>query len=183
VTEVAGRVAFVQGDMRAFDLPRPFGLLISPFRAFQAVIEPRDQRACLLSVAGHLRPGGILALHLFDPKLDWCLPDAAPAALGERPRITHPVSGRPVRTTVMTRENDPLRQVMSETWRFEELDPIGTPVRVEEEQLTVRWTYRWEMRYLLESCGFEVFNEHSDFDGSPPVYGAEQVWTTRRRAS
>jgi hypothetical protein len=44
----------------------------------------------------------------------------------------------------------------------------------------LRWTYRFEMRYLLEVSGFEVAAEYSDFRGSPPQYAAEQVWVARR---
>ena len=44
----------------------------------------------------------------------------------------------------------------------------------------MRWTYRFEMRYLLEVSGFEVTAEYSDFRGSPPQYAAEQVWVARR---
>ena len=45
----------------------------------------------------------------------------------------------------------------------------------------MRWTYRWEMRYLLELTGFEVVAEYGDFRGSPPAYGQEQVWVCRRQ--
>lgn len=178
---VAARARFVEGDMTAFELPEQFGLAISPFRAFQAVLEPAGQRACLRAVARHLRPGGLLCLHLFDPKLDWVVPDAAPRFLAEGPRATHPLTGRAVRTTVLSHDSDPLHQRIVETWRFEELDDEGVPVRVEEERLSLRWTYRYEMRYLLELCGFEVEAEYSDFAGSAPAYAAEQVWVARRR--
>jgi hypothetical protein len=35
------------------------------------------------------------------------------------------------------------------------------------------------MRYLLELCGFEVEAEYSDYAGSPPAYGREQVYVAR----
>ena len=53
-------------------------------------------------------------------------------------------------------------------------------VRQEEEILRLRWTYRYEMRHLLELAGFEVEAEFSDFRGSPPAYGREQVWLARK---
>jgi hypothetical protein len=52
--------------------------------------------------------------------------------------------------------------------------------RHEEEMLSMRWTYRYEMRYLLELCGFDVQAEYSDFRRSPPAYGREHVWVARR---
>ena len=46
----------------------------------------------------------------------------------------------------------------------------------------MRWTYRHEMRHLLELAGFPNAVEYSDFVGSPPAYGREQVWIARRPA-
>ena len=69
---------------------------------------------------------------------------------------------------------------MTEVWEFAELDNTGNSLRREEETLRMRWTYRFEMRYLLEVSGFEVTAEYSDFRGSPPQYGAEQVWVALR---
>jgi len=50
----------------------------------------------------------------------------------------------------------------------------------EFEELTLRWTYRHEMRYLLEICGLEPIAEYSDYAGSPPAYAGEQIWVARR---
>ena len=69
---------------------------------------------------------------------------------------------------------------MTEVWEFTELDDAGNALRREQETLRMRWTYRFEMRYLLEVSGFEVIAEYSDFRGSPPRYGAEQVWVVGR---
>lgn len=78
------------------------------------------------------------------------------------------------------RLNDPLRQVLEEEWLFQELDATDAVLRSESETLRLRWTYRFEMRYLLELTGFEVEAEYGDFVGSPPAYGREQVWLARR---
>ena len=73
-----------------------------------------------------------------------------------------------------------MKQVLTELWRFTEINEAGDVLRQEEEVLTLRWTYRQEMRYLFELVGFEVEAEFSDFHGSPPAYGKEQVWVARR---
>ena len=71
-------------------------------------------------------------------------------------------------------------KLMTEVWEFTELEDGGDALRSEQETLRMRWTYRFEMRYLLEVAGFDVVAEYSDFRGSPPQYGAEQVWVARR---
>jgi ubiquinone/menaquinone biosynthesis C-methylase UbiE len=172
------RVTLVEGDMAEFRLGREFPLALIPFRAFQCLLTVEDQRRCLESVVRHLKRGGTFVVDLFDPKLELCAPDATGPSV--RPGGTHPRSGNRVACTVGSRVNDPIRQVLTEVWRLTETDAGGRVVREEDEALSLRWTYRWEMRHLLERHGFEVVAEYSDFRRSPPAYGREQVWVARR---
>ena len=75
----------------------------------------------------------------------------------------------------------PGAQILVEQWRTTELGLDGAILRTLEESLTLRWTYRWEMRYLLELSGYEIDAEYGDFQGSAPAYGREQVWVVRAR--
>lgn len=174
------RIHFAVADMRSFSLgERAFGLAIAPFRAFQTLLSVEDQRVCLAAAHEHMRPGAVLALHLFDPRLDLCTPDSAGPRNRDEGLFPHPDGGR-VQVTVVERRNDPVRQVLDEDWLFRLLDAAGNVTRTEQETLSMRWTYRYEMRHLLELGGFQVESEASDFHGSPPAYGLEQVWTARR---
>jgi SAM-dependent methyltransferase len=175
--DTAGRLTLLEGDMRAFSLEQLFDVALIPARAFAFLLTPESQKECLAHVHSHLRPAGVLAIHLFDPRLDWCLPEASG---GRTDEWRDPGSHRQLRVEVMNRRNDVLTQVMTELWRFTEMDPEGTVVRQEDEELALRWTYRYEMRHLLELTGFGDIVEYSDFAGSPPAYGAEQVWVCRR---
>jgi hypothetical protein len=53
-------------------------------------------------------------------------------------------------------------------------------VRDEEELLVLRWTYRYEMRHLLELSNFLVEEELSDFSGAAPAYGLEEIVVGRK---
>jgi len=175
------RIRFVAGDMAGFDLgPERFALAVAAFRAWQCLLSPEAQRNSLDCVRRHLRPGGRLVVDLFDPRIEWCVAGVAGPPMTSRETVTHPVTGNDVRTAVLCRENDPFRQVLREVWRFTEVDGRESVLREEDELLELRWTYRHEMRYLLELAGFEVLAETSDFRGSPPRYGGEQVWLARR---
>jgi SAM-dependent methyltransferase len=176
--ETGMRASFVEGSMESFDLGRSFALIICPFRAFQRMLSPEAQRRTLDCVRRHLQPGGHLALHLFDPRLNLLQPDIPPPE--ERRETVLPSSGNRVKFEIVQRRNDPLHQVMEEVWQFHELAADGAELRREQLTLTLRWTYRWEMRHLLELCGFEVVAEYSDFSKSPPAYGKEQIWVARR---
>lgn len=170
---------FVLGDMSDYALEQRFALAVVPFRAFQSLITPESQRSCLSCTHRHLETGGRLIVDLFDPRLDYCLPEGHAAPM-QRNSVRHPRTGNRVAIEVVDRSNDPLRQVLTERWRFTELDDKGNVRRQEEQTLTLRWTYRYEMAYLAELCGFEVEAEYSDFDYSPPAYGREQVWVLKK---
>jgi SAM-dependent methyltransferase len=173
----AARLRFVEGEMTDFNLGIRFDTVVIPARAFAFLLTPQAQRACLARVFEHLRPGGVLSIHLFDPRLDLCLPESTG---GRTETAPEPTTGRTIRVEVLSRQNDTVTQVLREIWRFTEMDASGTVLRAEEEELLLRWTYRYEMRHLLALAGFDGVDEYSDFRGSPPAYGGEQVWVCRR---
>jgi SAM-dependent methyltransferase len=181
--EVSNRIEFVEGDMAAFELGRRFRLVIVPFRAFSALLEPAQQRSCLSEVRRHVEPGGQLVIDLFDPRLEWCLPSSTVSPRSGRDPVRHPETGNTVTVAVISRENDPFRQQFTEVWQFRELGPDGSVIRDELERLAMRWTYRWEMHHLLELSGFEVIAGYGDFRGGPQRYGSEQVWVARTTES
>jgi len=178
--EIRERVTFVQGTMADFRLERTFRLVLIPFRSFQVLLDPADQRRCLECIHRHLDPAGRAIIDIFDPRLELCYPGAGDVHL-ELNELRHPVSGNTVKTEMLYRRNDPVAQVLTERFRFTETDSSGHIVRREEEILRLRWTYRHEMRHLLELTGFEPVAEFSDFDESPPTYGREQIWVVRKR--
>jgi hypothetical protein len=139
------------------------------------LLTPEDEQACLRTIRRHLRPRGTLVVTLFDPLHHLLVPGNV-GVRAEPRTLRHPSTGHEVRIEVIERANDPVRQVYQERWRFSELAADGTPIRVEEEMLRMRWIYRMEMRYLLEREGFDVVAEYSDYHRSPPVYGKEQIW-------
>jgi len=181
--EVQSRVRLVQGDMTDFDLGQQFGLVFIAFRSFMMLTSREQQRACLLKAWEHLRPGGILALNVFDPQLDRMLPGLVPESWRTVGELPHPESYNRVLVEVSDRTNDTVMQVFEETWRFTEFASDGSVLRQEEEVLRMRWSNRNELRYLLELCGFEVEAEYSDYAKSPPTYGNEQIWVARKPAS
>ena len=177
--ETRARLRFVVGDMAGFELGVAFGAVIIPARAFAFLLTTEAQQACLSRVFEHLRPGGALSLELFDPRLDLCVPGVT---TGRTETGIDPATKTTLRVEVISRTNDTVAQVLREIWRFTEIGPSGATLRVEEEELALRWTYRYEMRHLLELAGFRSIAEYSDFAGSAPAYGQAQVWVCERPA-
>jgi SAM-dependent methyltransferase len=178
--DVRRRIRFVEGDMTDFHLPRRFGLVFAAFRVFMVLPDEAAQLSALAAIRRHLRPGGLLSIDLFDPRLDMLTPEARLHT--ERREFEHPSTGNTVIASVERRINDPVVQRFTMLWRFAEEGSDGSLIREEFEELTLRWTYRYEMRHLLELSGFEVVSEFSDFSGAPPKYGDEQIWVARRPA-
>lgn len=177
--DVAARLQLVEADMRDLDLGRTFRVAVIAFRSFAHLLTIGDQRRCLAAVHRHLDPAGILALNVFDPRLDLCLPGDAPGYPISRGAASLP-GGTTVEIATTSRTNDPLHQRMVETWRFIERAADGTVAREESEELTLRWTYRYELHHVLALSGFELVAEYSDFAQSPPRYAGELVVVARR---
>lgn len=178
--DVQQRITLVEGNMAEFDLTRTFDFAFIAFRSFMFLTEPASQRRCLECIHAHLAPGGRLAIDIFDPRLDLLTPAQPVDDWTSLGGARHPVVNNMVLVHVADRSNDTVAQVFEETWRFTEVDDAGRVLRQEEEVLRMRWTYRYEMRYLLELCGFTVEAEYSGYDKAPPAYGCEQIWVARR---
>ena len=176
--DVRRRLRFIEGDMTDLRLRRRFGVVFAAGRVFMFLTDPAAQRAALAGIRRHLRPGGLVVIDVFDPLLDRCAPVDWPPE--ERGVVQHPETGNRVRITAISRTNEPLEQRLTERWRFTELDDADHVVREEYEDLVLRWTYRHELRYLLELTSFEDIVEYGDYSGSPPAYGREQIWVARR---
>jgi SAM-dependent methyltransferase len=167
----------VCASMNELDLDRRFSLILIPWRAFQHLTEPAEQRQTLERLRDHLRSGGRLVLDLFDPRLEACV-GVQPTPMPRE--VVDGASGRRFRRISVERTTDPFCQVCGERLRIEELDVDGKVIGVQETSWTLRWATRQEMAYLLELSGFEVEALYSNFDRAPPAYGAEQIWVARK---
>lgn len=171
------RLTLLHQDMTALKLDRRFRLAFVPFRSFQHLLTREQQRQALESMRKHLEPDGLLVLHLFDPRLDFLIDEEAPMP-GHAG--THPASGRRFVGEILKTRFDHLAQIRRDLWRYAELDAAGETLREATREMALRWTYRWELHYLLELSGFAVEAEYSDFNRAPPAYGRELIVVARR---
>jgi SAM-dependent methyltransferase len=176
------RLRLHRGDMSKFELGQQFALIFVAFRSFQFLLTPAAQQQCLACIRKHLLPKGKAIINLFDPRYDLIIPGKR-KSVSKAKDLIHPTSGHHVLVETLERDNDPLSQTFKERWRFTETDAGGAMVRQEEGQLQMRWTFRYEMRHLVEGCGFVVAAEYSDFQRSPPAYGKEQIWVLSQNPS
>ena len=175
---VRDRLTFVHQDMTTLDLPGRFSLAFIPFRSFQHLLTIELQREALRAVARHLEPNGRLALNLFDPRLDLLL-DASPPP--PEISVVDPLTGHRFVAEILRTRFDHLAQIRRDLWRYREMDAARQVLDEDTREMALRWTYRHELRHLLELCGFAVEAEYGDFAGAPPAYGKELVVVARRQ--
>ncbi len=173
------RIRLVRGDMARFRLGKKFRLILIPFRAFQHLLTPKAQRSCLTCARQHLAVGGRFIMDIFDPRLTSCVPELKKAGWVNL-RILDPDRNRKITVTPVYRRNDPFRQILKEKWVFTDRNRKTGRLRRTVSMVAMRWTYRYEMKYLLELAGFKVRACYGDFHGGPPRYGAEQIWVATR---
>jgi SAM-dependent methyltransferase len=176
---VRERVTLHQGDMGCFVLAGAFPLAIIPYSAFQHLLTPERQRAALACIRRHLLPGGHLVVDVFDPLLEHCVPGAA-SPIPDREAVD-PESGHLIRRRTIARHIDPIHRTIAETFRLDVVSGSGEVIAATETSFIVRWACRQEMAYLFELTGFDVVEQYSDFERSPPAYGKRQIWVVRRQ--
>ena len=166
---VGERLHLLEGDMRTFTVSTPVPLVTIPFRTFLHNLSEDDQHATLRAARRALRPGGRLALNVFNP-------DLARIArwMGKGPRYEEPfdAAGR------VAAHHDYRPEGHLVTSRLRWRDEAG---RVRRATLTLRYVFREEMAGLLAEAGFEVETLHGDFQGAAfREASPEMVWIARR---
>ena len=178
---VQRHIELVEGDMRSLYLGRSFKLIAVPYRSFVHLLTPRDQKQALSRIREHLANDGRFIFNVFDPRLDWIVEDYSfpESPLRKHNEFIRPETGNRV-VVWSTRRNDPKSQTINEDRVFEELDGEGRVISRNYTQLTLRYTYRYEMEHLLELCGLKVEALYGDFKRGPFRYGGEQIWVAGR---
>ena len=175
---VGKRLDIELADMRSFNANRLFKQVFVPYRTFMHLLSPQDQILALTNIYNHLAGNGRLILNLYDPIIELAQGDANRPSLLFDTEFTHPTTGNRV-LVWYNRRFDLVRQIISQQFIFEELDQDGSQVSRHVTPLTLRYTYRYEMHYLLELCGFRIEDLLGDFTGAP-YSGSEQIWIARK---
>lgn len=163
--EVRKRVTLLAADMRTFDLPERFALVIAPFRAFLHNVTEDERLACLNRVRHHLRPGGHLAFNVFHPSLDYMAQHAGPLAGVWRWVGTFPLAtgGYVVRSEA--NRYDTVRQVVHSQHRYEEYTADDVLERTSIHRLELAYLYPPDIRRLLSQAGFDSIRISGGFSG------------------
>ena len=180
--EVRERITLRQGGMTEFQFAERFDLVLAPFRAFQHVMEPDQQRRCLELIAAHLSPEGRFVFNAFNPDLKYiCDAMQLGGSWQQVNEEADPDTGEIIRRYVQLRPR-PRRQVHLLGWKYEVYDRSERLRETHVERMEMRWMYRWEAEYLLELCGLEITEAYGGWDRSPlNDESRELIYVCRRR--
>ena len=170
----SGVLTLVQGDMRDFSLDSKFALIIIPFRGYLSLTTVEDQTRALMNIKRHLAQDARLVFDVFVPDLNMLVQESD--VLYHFRDVTDPDTGAQYVIWHQS-SHDNHNQIVNARIIVEELDSTCTMVRRLYRDFQLRYVHRWEMRHLLELCGFEVLDLFGDFDRSPfSEASTEMVW-------
>jgi SAM-dependent methyltransferase len=156
----------VEADMRTFELQRAdFDLAIVAVKSFAYLTEAADQLACLGAIHAHLRPGGLLAIDLMHPRLEWL---SAPSGSMRDDLLQHvPERGITLSRVESVVATDLARQVRTIRSIYETVDDAGRVVEKRFVEWPYRWIYRFEAEHLLQRAGFDVEAIYGGYQREP----------------
>lgn len=153
----------ISGNMIDFKIDRKFSLAIIARSGFMHLLTATEQRQTLLNIKAHLTDSGVLTLNTFQPypiiQAEQMNSDPDTYSLrseyinheGKKERIYNAAT------------YDYITQLMRGNWKFETLDDDGNVIDTRVRPIAMRHTYRQEMEYLFEICGYEILNVYNSY--------------------
>jgi SAM-dependent methyltransferase len=174
---------WVEADMRSFELGVKFGLAIIPGHAFQNLVTPNDQVACLECIYSHLLDGGRLVVHLDHQDVAWLgdLRGDLAGVFEPGTTVVHPLSRQLVRIAHAW-SYAPASQTATVVTAWEMLDETGAVIeRLESDPLNLHCLFRFEMEHLAYRAGFQVETIFGDFfKNDLEDESSEMIWMLRK---
>jgi len=175
-----GKLELVEGDMRRFELARPFGLVVIAADTFQHLLTTADQAACLGCVAAHLRPAGIFAMSIRSPaNVSW-EEQGVPSPLLLDWTKTEPETGDIVMKFISA-EAEAARMVRRMTYFYDRVRAGSVQRSVFITEL--RYSTQAEIELLLQQQGLRVTHVYGDYDLSPAGQGDDLIFVARAEES
>ncbi len=174
---VREQISLVHGNMADFALNRKYSLIITPFRAFQALTEDIDIIGCLRCVREHLTDGGMFIINVFRPykQLDqsWCYPETIQWEQDDEKSGYHIVKKH------WGDRIDTDKQISYPHFAYEVTNSDGSIERTEED-LSLRYYYYEQLKDLLIRNDFRIKDEFGWYDKSPIENGRELIFVCGR---
>ena len=169
-------------NMTEFDSGRKYSLAIIARSGFMHLLTPNLQRQALMNIRKNLMDDGILTLNTFAPY---------PILQAEQMRTKE--TDYTQRVEYINRQGmkekiynaityEPRTQIMSGNWKFVTYNEKNEIISERIRPLKMRQTYKQEMLYLVELCGFEVVTTYGNYHKTTSETG-HYIWILRKTNS
>jgi SAM-dependent methyltransferase len=176
--ELADKITLVKGNMADFKLNKNFGLIIAPFRAFQALTEDGDIKGSINCITEHLTEDGLFIINVFRPYkvLDesWCYEETI-----QWERIDEK-SGSKIVKKHWGDKIDTENQIIYPHYGFEITDSDGKFQRI-EDHLKLKYYYADQLKDYLKMGGLTIVEEYGWYDKSSIENGRELIYVCKRK--
>ena len=150
----------VEMDMRSLAFKPCFDCVLIPHNTLNLLVTEEDVRCCLLEIKKVLRPGGLLAAHLFAVTDD--LSSQAGNRLFQFSLLDRPEGGKLIKETIRTYDSDSNRLLLEERYKVR---PFSLPSlnKNYSHQLTLAaYSGSWWLD-IIKGSGFSIVEAHADF--------------------
>jgi ubiquinone/menaquinone biosynthesis C-methylase UbiE len=180
------RISWVEADMRSFELDKVFDLVVIPSHSFQNLNTANDQAACMECIWRHLKPGGLLLVHLDHMNNDYMrwlgeISGDEKGVFEHNEQFKHPQTGLLIQPSSAW-AYEPATQTAIKQTIWEEFGVDGKQTRRwETGTVHLHVVCRFEIEHLFRQVGFEVEHIYGDFyrqelqDDSPHM-----IWLARK---
>jgi len=173
--EVRQRVTVIEGDMQSFTLPHRYRLIQIPFRAFLYCLGREAQLDCLSCCHQHLVSGGLLALNVFHPSLEYMGRSSGylEGVWRWTRDLAHPAGGRVVCSEC--NKYDTAGQRVFSKLRFEHFSDEGSLLSTHLMSLELAYLHPGDLRELLGEAGFTEVRIDGDFEDRPLAHDGDEL--------
>ena len=167
-------------NMTEFHSARKYSLAIIARSGFMHLLTPKLQRQALLNIHENLTDNGILTLNTFAPFPILQAEQMRTRETDYTQRVEY-INKQGLKEKIYNAITyDHRTQIMSGNWKFVTYDEKDEIISERVRPLKMRQTYKQEMFYLIELCGFEVVTIYGNYHGSTDDTG-HYIWILRKR--
>lgn len=166
-------------SMEDFKINRKYSFAFIARTGFMHLLDASSQRRALLNIREHLIDGGILSLNTFYPNHEVIVNQMRSNLDNKFERLTYTNNKGNLEKVFNATMYNPETQIMEGIWTFEEYDDNNNLISMRERPLKLRYTYRKEMEYLFELCGYEILDVYGSYCKEVANYPGWLIWIVK----
>lgn len=161
--ENSSRINLVQDNMANFSLDKKYGMIIVPFRSFQALITEKDVTSFFQSVKKHLNEHGIFILNVFNPNEQMLRCCGCENVLWKK--VDYNLREKITKKNICEKV-DTEQQTICTKYIYEIFSSDGS-VEMVSNRVMARYYYYEQIVALVKDMGLDITEEYSWYDKTP----------------